>query len=77
MMKRSEWIEIKQGVRHGCVLSPDLFSLYTELVMQELNELKGIKIGGKNVNYIRYADDIVLIAELQGTHDKFLTELSQ
>ena len=59
----SEFIQIKRGVRQGCVLSPDLFSLYSENIMRHVEEMPGISIGGHNVNNLRYADDTVLIAE--------------
>ena len=59
----SEFIQIKRGVRQGCVLSPDLFSLYSENIMRHVKEMPGISIGGHNVNNLRYADDTVLIAE--------------
>ena len=61
--KNTEWIQIKRGVRQGCILSPDLFSLYSQRVMDELEDLEGVKIGGRNVNSIRYADDTVLVAD--------------
>lgn len=44
-------------------LSPDLFSLYSQKVMDELDDLEGV--GGVNVNYIRYADDTVLIVDTE------------
>ena len=59
----SPFQKIKRGVRQGCVLSPDLFNLYSELIMRNLEDSPGIKVGGKNVNNLRYADDTVLIAE--------------
>ena len=59
----SDWIEIERGVRQGCVLLPDLFSLYSEIILREVEELHGVVINGRNVNNIRYADDTVLIAE--------------
>ena len=59
----TDWAEIKRGARQGCVLSPDLFSLYSQMVMNALEDLEGISIGGRNVNNIRYADDTVLIAD--------------
>ena len=43
---RSGWVNIEKGVRQGCVFSLDLFSLYTQLALDELAELDGIKIGG-------------------------------
>ena len=42
---RSDWIKIEKGVRQGYVLSPDLFSLYSQLVINEMEQLDGIKIG--------------------------------
>ena len=57
------WIEIKRGVRQGCLLSRDLFSLYSQIAMNALEDLEGISIGGRNVNNTRYADDTVLIAD--------------
>ena len=58
----SKFQHIKQGVRQGCVLSPDLLSLYSEMIMRHIQELPGIKVGGQCINNIRYADDTVLIA---------------
>ena len=64
--ERSDWVDIERGVRQGCVLSPDLFSMYTQIVMEELAEVEGVRIGGKNLNNIRYADDMVMIADSEG-----------
>ena len=60
---KTEWIEIKNGVRQGCILFPDLFSLYSQRVMDEMGDLRGVKIGGRNVNYLRSAEDTVLITD--------------
>ena len=59
----SEWLDIKQGVRQGCVASPHLFALYTEMIMRELDDMDGFRIGGTVVNDLRYADDAVIIAK--------------
>ena len=59
----SDWQEIRRGVRQGCVLSPDLFNIYSEMIMREIEDLEGIKIGGTNITNIRYADDTALIAD--------------
>ena len=56
-------MSIKQGVRQGCVASPHLFALYTEMIMREIEDMGGFRIGGKVVNNIRYADDTVILAE--------------
>ncbi len=59
----SNWMSIKQGVRQGCVASPYLFALYTEMIMRRIDGMDGLKIGGKVINNLRYADDTVIIAE--------------
>ena len=55
--------KIERGVRQGCVLSPDLFSLYSETIMQHVENIQGILVGGYNVNNTRYADDTILMVE--------------
>ena len=59
----SEWLDITQGVRQGCVSSPHLLALYTEMIMRELDDMDGFRIGGIVVNNLRYADDTVIIAD--------------
>ena len=58
----TEWTKIATGVRQGCVLSPDLYNLYSEIVFCNIQHLDGITIGGTNINNIRYADDTALLA---------------
>ena len=56
-------------VRQGCILSPCLFNLYAEYIMRNagLEETQaGIKIAGRNINNLRYADDTTLMAESEG-----------
>ena len=55
--------KIKKGVRQGCVLLPSLFNLYTEKIFKEVEDMKGVHIGGVNINNRRHADDTVLLAE--------------
>ena len=60
------WFIIEKGVCQGCILSPCLFNLYAEYIMwnARLDEAQtGIKIAGGNINNLRYADDITLMAE--------------
>ena len=62
----ADWLRIEKGVRQGCLLSPCLFNLYTENIVRNarLDELQaGIKIGGRNINNLRYADGTTLMAE--------------
>ena len=56
-------LKIKKGVRQVCVLSPNLFNVYTEKIFREVEDMKGVNIGGVNINNLRYADDTVLLAE--------------
>ena len=61
-----DWFKIGKGVCQGCILSPCLLNLYSEYIIQNagLNESPfGIKIAGRNINNLRYADDTTLIAE--------------
>ena len=59
----ADWFQIGKGICQGCILSPCLFNLYAEYVMRNagLGEAKaGIKIAGRNINNLRYADDTTL-----------------
>ena len=55
--------KIKKGVRQGCILSPNLFNLCTEKISREVEDMKGVNIGGVNISNLRYADDTILLAE--------------
>ena len=62
----TDWFQIVKRVRQGCILSPCLFNLYAECTMRNagLEEAQaGIKITGRNINILRYADDTILMAE--------------
>ena len=60
------WFKTEKGAQQGCLLSPCLFNLYAEHIRRNvrLDELQAeIKIGGRNINNLRYADDTTLMAE--------------
>ena len=62
----TDWFQFRKGVCQGCILSPCLFNLYAEYIMRNagLEETQaGIKIAGRNINNLRYADDTTLMAE--------------
>ena len=62
----ADWFQIGKGVRQGCILSPCLFNFYAEYIMRNpgMEETQaGIKIAGRNINNLRYADDITLMEE--------------
>ena len=64
--RATNWFQIRKGVCQGCILSPCLFNLYAEYIMRNtgLEEAEaGIKIAGRNINNLRYADDTTLMAE--------------
>ena len=63
---KTDWFQIGKGVCQGCILSPCLFNLYAEYIMQNarLDEAQaGIKIARRNINNLRYVDDTTLMAE--------------
>ena len=62
----TDWFQIGKGMHLGCILSPCLFNLYAENITRNAGLEKaqaGIKIAGKNINHLRYADDTTLMAE--------------
>ena len=70
--------QIRKGVRQGCILSPCLFNLYAEYIMRNAGPDKtqaGIKIAGRNINNLRYADDTTLIAESEEELKKLLIKV--
>ena len=61
----TDWLQIRKGIHQGCILSPCLFNLYAEYIMRNagLDEAQpGIKIAGRNINNLRYANDTTLMA---------------
>ena len=64
--RTTDWFQFRKGVCKDCILSPCLFNLYAEYIMRNagLEETQaGIKIAGKNINNLRYADDTTFMAE--------------
>ena len=64
----TDWFQIGKGVHQGCILSPCLFNLYSEYIMRNarLDEAQArIKIAGRNISNLRYADDTILMAETE------------
>ena len=62
----TDWFQIGKGVHQGCILSPCLFNLYAEYIMRNAGLVEaqaGIKIAGRNINNLRYADDTTIMAE--------------
>ena len=62
----TDWFQIRKRVHQGCILSPCFFNLYAEYIIRNagLDEAQaGIKIAGRNINNLRYADDTTLMAE--------------
>ena len=62
----TDWFQIRKGVHKGCILSPCLFNLYAEYIIQNagLDQAQpGIKIAWRNINNLRYTDDTTLMAE--------------
>ena len=76
----TDWFQIGKGVHHGYILSPGLFNLYAEYIMRNtgLEETQaGIKIAGRNINNVRYADDTTLMAESEEELKSLLMKLKE
>ena len=76
----TDWFQIGKGVHQGCILSPCLFTFYTECIMRNagLEEAQaGIKIAGRNINNLRCADDTTLMAESEEGLKSLLMKMKQ
>ena len=76
----TDWFQIEKGVRQGCILSPCLFNFYAEYIMRNagLEETQaGIKISGRNINNLRYADDTTLMAESEEEFKTLLMKVKE
>ena len=75
-----DWFQIGKGVRQGCILSPYLFNLCAGYIIRNirLDEAQaGIKIAGRNINNLRYADDITLMTESEEELKSLLIEVKE
>ena len=76
----TDWFQIGKGVCQGCVLSPCLFNLYAEYILRNtgLEEAQaGIKIAGRNINSLGYADDTTLMAESEEELKSLLMKMKE
>ena len=74
------WFQIGKGVHQGCILSPCLFNLYAEYIMRntDLDEAQaGIKIAGRNIKNLRFADDTTLVAESEDKLKSLLMKVKE
>ena len=76
----TDWFQIGKGVCQGCILLPCLFNFYAEYIMRNarLEETQaGIKIAGRNINNLRYADDTILMAESEEELKSLLMKVNE
>ena len=76
----TDWFQVGKGVRQGCILSPCLFNLYAEYIMRNTRPDEaqaGIRIAGRNINNLRYADDTILMAESEEELKNFLMRVRE
>ena len=76
----TDWFPIGKGVRQGCILSPCLFNFYAEYILRNagLEETQaGIKIAGRNINNLKYADDTTLMAESEEELKSLLMKMKE
>ena len=76
----TDWFQIGEGVHQGCLLSPCLFNFYAEYIMRNagLEEAQaGIKIAGRNINNLRYADDTTVVAESEEELNRLLMKVKE
>ena len=78
--RTTDWFQIGKGVCQGCILSPCLFNLYAEYIMQNAGldeEAAGIKTARRNINNLKYADDTTLLAESEEALKSLLMKVKE
>ena len=78
--RTTDWFQIGKGVCQGCILSPCLFNLYAEYIMRNAgleDTQAGIKIAGRNINNLRYADDTTFMAESEEELNSLLMKVKE
>jgi len=74
----SRFVDIKRGVRQGCIISPILFNLYSEFMIAEaLEGESGVSFNGNNISNLRYADDAVLVADKKKNMQRLIDKLGE
>ena len=74
---KTDWFQIRKGVRQDCMLSPCLFNFYAEYIMRNAGLEAGIKIAGRNINNFTYADDTTRMAESEEEPKIFLMRVKE
>lgn len=67
----ADGVQRRRGVPQGCVLSLDLFSFYSEMIMRRIEGRTSFSVNGRRITYVRHADDIFLIGENEDTYYPF------
>ena len=76
----TDWFQIGKGVCQGCILSPCLFQFYSEYIMRNTGPEEaqaGIKMAGRNINNLRYAEDTTLMAESEEELKSLLMKMKE
>ena len=76
----TNWFQTGKGVHQSCILSPCLFNLYAEYIVRNaalFEAQAGIKIAGRNINNLRYADDTTLMAESEEELNSLLMKMKE